>query len=110
MGLAILGHGGDQDRLGLFQFPFHRDGPCDETFGPEGMISETFQFPFHRDGPCDEICCGLCNEDTPFQFPFHRDGPCDIICFNQNMEEIKLSVPFSSGWALRSRSSFSIGK
>ena len=44
-----------------------------------------------------------CPRCTHFQFPFRRDGPCDpaladdrvIICD-------RLSVPFSSGWALRS--------
>ena len=38
----------------IFQFPFHRDEPCDHPI-PEGAtgLVIAFQFPFHRDEPCD---------------------------------------------------------
>ena len=67
---------------------------------------ERFQFPFHRDGPCDSWTTRTAStvDLAGFQFPFHRDGPCD----RQQPQRlkrgtVKLSVPFSSGWALRSQ-------
>ena len=60
-----------------------------------------FQFPFHRDGPCDPHVEKEAGPKGHFQFPFHRDGPCDLILCQKPMSEEELSVPFSSGWALR---------
>ena len=111
-----------------FQFPFHRDGPCDWSCGgPSATTLISFQFPFHRDGPCDSFgSASICHEwlsfsslfigmglamlsikfeepgKQPFQFPFHRDGPCDSLSDSRDMGILELSVPFSSGWALRS--------
>ena len=45
--------------------------------GFNGASNRAFQFPFHRDGPCDEIDTELSGTHGAFQFPFHRDGPCD---------------------------------
>ena len=61
-----------------------------------------FQFPFHRDGPCDcRVGSGVQSPGPNFQFPFHRDGPCDPIAPLYMIVHCSLSVPFSSGWALR---------
>ena len=87
-----------------FQFPFHRDGPCNTTL-PRKISCRTtrpFQFPFHRDGPCNRSG-PLRLEDAAgiFQFPFHRDGPCNATNPGWPWATISLSVPFSSGWALQ---------
>ena len=103
MGLAIYIHGDGGFGEDCFQFPFHRDGPCDKVAMPDSEIPRKlsvpfssgwalrfasnyrrsdrrwcFQFPFHRDGPCDPILPKICEiKHYCFQFPFHRDGPCD---------------------------------
>ena len=80
MGLAInrsmVAFRDDSD---IFQFPFHRDGPCNfQISRSEPDIGNHFQFPFHRDGPCNHCQVDGCRgPETDFQFPFHRDGPCN---------------------------------
>ncbi len=86
----------------LFQFPFHRDGPCDVKIRSFNLKPYSdFQFPFHRDGPCDLAFKMKCYRIVSFQFPFHRDGPCDGDLPGGHEGLRPLSVPFSSGWALR---------
>ena len=104
MGLAIPDENIAALSEAIFQFPFHRDGPCDArglsrarcnlallsvpfSSGwalrlrlPDRIDLDDldFQFPFHRDGPCDKSWDVLRGDEVKnFQFPFHRDGPCD---------------------------------
>ena len=37
----------------FFQFPFHRDAPCNGCYGTTRKSGLGFQFPFHRDAPCN---------------------------------------------------------
>ena len=68
-----------------------------------GYSEASFQFPFRRDGPCDLFDLrDVCGDAASFQFPFRRDGPCDIESEGWPLPVEILSVPFSSGWALRS--------
>ena len=69
---------------------------------PLSGLLRIFQFPFHRDGPCDKpITSAIHSIMQIFQFPFHRDGPCDFRWREPRVFPTRLSVPFSSGWALR---------
>ncbi len=111
-----------------FQFPFHRDQLCDVIIskliylmdilsvpfssgsalrsGADVALAANainiFQFPFHRDQLCDQQF-----RKYPwffkehFQFPFHRDQLCDLCLPHSDVRPAKLSVPFSSGSALR---------
>ena len=113
----------------IFQFPFHRDGLCDlpapSNYLPDWVylsvpFSSGWALRFSRDGPYPVdgqfsfsslfIGMGFAIEravrDSPspillFQFPFHRDGLCDHPSKRDDHEHRQLSVPFSSGWALR---------
>ncbi len=61
-----------------------------------------FQFPSHRDVLCDCNVASLTGITYQFfQFPSHRDVLCDRIFFHFRDTSDKLSVPFSSGCALR---------
>ncbi len=87
-----------------FQFPSHRDMPCDVTLFTSPVAGAfIFQFPSHRDMPCDtqviliglgyprrtfsSLLIGIClvtrglfsweESVKAFQFPSHRDMPCD---------------------------------
>ncbi len=65
----------------FFQFPSHRDMPCDKvsSTGPGRPANKSFQFPSHRDMPCDQIEIAKNSaKDIFFQFPSHRDMPCDF--------------------------------
>ena len=130
MGLAIEGHSPDRllpseglsvpfssgwalrffqrtilaSRQFYFQFPFHRDGPCDfkaySCYFPHGLsfsslfIGMGLAINFvYSVGPCPMFTfsslfigmglamCHLARllpgSRSSFQFPFHRDGPCD---------------------------------
>ena len=71
---------GDNYRwMGVFQFPFHRDVLCDPSYGVRLIFAI-----------------------ASFQFPFHRDVLCDLPpTYHQPTNLPHLSVPFSSGCALR---------
>mgnify|MGYP001346107687 CR=1 FL=1 len=63
---------------------------------------QAFQFPFPRDSLCDpkhykRACC----RPYHFQFPFPRDSLCDRESLLKQCLSFGLSVPFSSGFALR---------
>ena len=63
-----------------------------------------FQFPFHRDGPCDtavEVHAPAAEE--ALSVPFSSGWALRYLSPDQIIQVgIRLSVPFSSGWALRS--------
>ncbi len=110
-----------------FQFPSHRDVLCDpRTSYPSLILIRFFQFPSHRDVLCDVDSNVDTNGTGNFQFPSHRDVLCDSrirignsgmskafsslligMCFATmasfiiTVGNIILSVPFSSGCALR---------
>ncbi len=86
-----------------FQFPSHRDVLCDRTniMGALGTAS-SFQFPSHRDVLCDFCLLFYKNRlHKNFQFPSHRDVLCDDTSPYIGPLWRLLSVPFSSGCALR---------
>ena len=106
MGLAIQGiHERDLGLCPSFQFPFHRDGPCNSVVA--GTWVRTVHFRFNS----LFIGMGLAIHEAPhryefrqaFQFPFHRDGPCNIL-LSSSLDSCRsrVSIPFSSGWALQS--------
>ena|GEM_PF-821948 len=63
--------------------------------------TEDFQFPFPRDSLCDRYPPIFRNFNGNFQFPFPRDSLCDIPISRPMIFLFVLSVPFSSGFALR---------
>ncbi len=79
---------------------------CFATHEFEWFLSckDNFQFPSHRDVLCD---FGHLPEDGRnamlFQFPSHRDVLCDRCPEDRSPRRSQLSVPFSSGCALRQR-------
>ncbi len=87
-----------------FQFPSHRDVLCDSVSAPGMPAPELpFQFPSHRDVLCDWLRAMRFYATAPiFQFPSHRDVLCDFFLkSNASALSSSLSVPFSSGCALR---------
>ena len=95
MGLAISHEYTLLSRGNSFQFPFHRDGPCDSNrLSSVGASLISFSSLFIGMGLA--ILDRLHVEDFLemfFQFPFHRDGPCD---FHMPLSLSMTSSTFSS--------------
>jgi len=63
---------------------------------------DRFQFPFHRDGPCDlSLSEPYSESNTSFSSLFIGMGLAMQGQKGVTYAEAALSVPFSSGWALR---------
>ena len=64
--------------------------------------ASSFQFPFHRDGPCDGSLRDLrLTPNFSFSSLFIGMGLAISGFFDDPKYKRALSVPFSSGWALR---------
>ena len=66
-------------------------------------ISQFFQFPFRRDGPCDSFLAMLYHMMRRLSVPFSSGWALRWPPPEQQPPDyqLSLSVPFSSGWALR---------
>ncbi len=112
--------------ISIFQFPSHRDMPCDTKVRYDCGGFDIFQFPSHRDMPCDldkisltlsknrsfsSLLIGICLVTEKFvlftgsqvlTFSSLLIGIClvTLLFVRPSFSLLRLSVPFSSGYAL----------
>ena len=91
------------DNLAVFQFPFHRDGPCDGNVGFCISCGINLSVPFSSGWALRSNRMATDGARmVPFSSLFIGMGLAIPIGWQKAVRSSWLSVPFSSGWALRS--------